>query len=48
MATAADVREWAREKGIEVGRRGRLSAELVADFNKGRRGAARYTPNVAG
>ena len=27
--TAADVRTWARENGIEVGNRGWLSTELV-------------------
>lgn len=41
-ATAADVRAFAREQGIDVGTRGQLSRELIAEFNKGKRGNARY------
>jgi hypothetical protein len=35
--TADDVRAWGRNKGFEVGDRGRLSAELIGAFNKGRK-----------
>ena len=35
--TADDVRDWARNKGIEVKEKGRLSADLVARYNKGRK-----------
>lgn len=33
MADAKDVREWAKDKGIEVGSRGRLSQKIINDFN---------------
>lgn len=42
MATAAEVRAYASENGIEVGARGRLNADLVKAFNKGKRGGKRY------
>lgn len=42
--TAADVRAWANENGFEVGKRGYLAAEVVAAFNKGKRGRSKYTP----
>jgi len=32
--TAAEVREWARQRGYEVGERGRLATELVEAFNR--------------
>lgn len=38
----AEVREWAREKGITVGSRGRLSAELIDQFRKAKRGRKVY------
>lgn len=43
-ATAADVRAYGRENGYTVGNRGVLSAELIAEFNKGKRGSSRYIP----
>lgn len=42
VATAADVRAFARSNGIEVGTRGQFSRELIAKFNEGKRGNARY------
>jgi hypothetical protein len=39
---AADVRTFARENGIVVGSRGQFSRELIAKFNEGKRGNARY------
>ena len=44
VTTAADVRSWANENGHEVGARGRIPATVIAEFNKGRRGNARFTP----
>jgi hypothetical protein len=41
-ASAADVRAWARENGVEVGTRGQFSREVIASFNAGKRGNARY------
>lgn len=47
-ALGSDVRAWAKEKGVEVGTRGRFSAEVQEAFNKDNRGVMRYTPgNVA-
>lgn len=43
-ASPAEVREFAASKGIKVGTRGRFSAELIADFNKGRK--VKYTPRA--
>jgi len=43
-ATAADVRAWANENGHTVGVRGRIPAPIIAEFNKGKRGKARFTP----
>src|SRR5437764_1331554 len=34
VASAEDVREWARKRGVEVAEHGRLSAEVIAAFNK--------------
>lgn len=31
---AQAIREWARAKGIEVGARGRIASEVVAEFGK--------------
>ncbi len=42
--TAADVRAWAQNEGLEVGTRGVLPSDIVEAYNKGRRGAKRYTP----
>lgn len=42
LATGADVREFARSKGIVVGSRGRLDEGLIADFNKAKRGKVKY------
>jgi len=42
--TASDVRTWAVENGITVGARGCIPASVVSAFNKGKRGAAKYTP----
>lgn len=39
---ANEVREWAREQGITVGTRGRLSEELIAKFNRSKRGRKVY------
>lgn len=33
-ATLADVRAWAAKKGIEVGRRGKIRAEVLEQFTK--------------
>lgn len=33
-ATAGDVRNWARENGLSVGKRGRVSAELKSAFTE--------------
>ena len=33
-ATPAEVREWARENGYEIGERGRISSEIAMAFNK--------------
>lgn len=41
VATGADVRAWARKRGIPVGTRGRLSAELIESFHKAHRGAVK-------
>lgn len=32
--TSSDVRQWARQKGMEVGERGRLSPEVLAAYSK--------------
>lgn len=45
-ATAAEVRAFAKENGIEVGSRGRFSAALVKQFNKGRKPAAQYAEDA--
>ena len=44
--TAADVRAWAVENGHDhlEGKRGRLPSSVIEEFNKGKRGAKRYTP----
>jgi hypothetical protein len=42
VATAADVRAFARAQGVDVGTRGQLSRELIDSFNQGKRGNARY------
>lgn len=42
-ATGADVRAFAVANGIAVGARGRFSATLIEAFNKGKRGAKRYS-----
>jgi hypothetical protein len=34
LATADDVRAWARKRGVQVAEHGRLSAEVIAAFNK--------------
>jgi hypothetical protein len=34
LATADEVREWARKRGVQVAEHGRLSAEVIAAFNK--------------
>jgi hypothetical protein len=33
-AALGEVREWARQHGHEVGNRGRVKAEVLADFTK--------------
>jgi ABC-type Fe3+-citrate transport system substrate-binding protein len=35
--TTADIRAWAQSRGIAVGERGRLSAEVVSAFKKAHR-----------
>ena len=42
--TATTVREWASRKGIEVAAHGRLSAEVIEAFNKGRKNT--YAPTM--
>ena len=34
VASADDVRAWARKRGVQVAEHGRLSAEVIAAFNK--------------
>lgn len=34
VATAADVRAWARENDMEVGARGRIHPDVIEAFNK--------------
>lgn len=41
-ATAAEVRAFAKDRNISVGRRGVLSKEAVEAFNKGKRADKRY------
>jgi hypothetical protein len=41
-ATAADVRAWARRKGLTVGKRGHLPKDVVAAFNRAHR-ARKFT-----
>lgn len=41
-ATPAEVREFARANGLQVGRRGQFSREVIARFNKGKRAEKRY------
>lgn len=36
-ATAADVRDWARRKGLEVGTRGHLPSGVVDQYNRAHR-----------
>ena len=31
---SSDVRQWARQKGLDVGERGRLSPEVLAAYSK--------------
>ncbi len=38
--TAAEVRSWARGRGIAVGRRGPLNATAIGAFNKAHRSKA--------
>lgn len=45
--TAADVREWANaqnDDSLTVGLRGRIPAHVIKAFNKGKKGAKRFTP----
>lgn len=46
-AAASDVRAWAAESGIKVGKRGRFAPEVVEAFNKAHNGKGgsrlRYT-----
>lgn len=44
--TAADVRAWARSKGMEVGARGRIHPDVIAAYNKGRKGPNQYVRPV--
>src|SRR5688500_8913674 len=43
VATAAEVRAYAAEHGIEVGKRGRFKPSLVEAFNTANKGTAKYT-----
>lgn len=48
--TATDVRVWAARKGIEVAAHGRLSAEVIDAYNKGRKNtysATMVQPNLS-
>lgn len=38
----SEVRAFAKEHGIPVGSKGRFNADLIAQFNKGKRGPHRY------
>lgn len=44
QATGADVRAWATENGVEVGKRGRFSADVQKAFNDSNKGVMKYTP----
>mgnify|MGYP001567351925 CR=1 FL=1 len=37
QVTAAHVRAWAREKGLEVGARGHLPPDVIRKYNRGHR-----------
>jgi len=45
-ASPAQVRSFARDAGLPVGSRGLFSAEVIAEFNKGRRKEQRYIPGA--
>lgn len=44
--TANEVREWAANKGFEVGQRGRLSTEVIETFNRRHRRKQYTVPNT--
>lgn len=46
--TAADVRAWAREKGLDIGSRGRIPASVREAFNARRKPDNQYTGWVPG
>ena len=37
IVSAAEVRAWALDRGLTVGARGRLSADVIEAFNKAHR-----------
>lgn len=37
-AEASEVRQWARDKGIEVSKRGLISGDVIKQFNRAKRG----------
>lgn len=43
-ATGADVRAWAKENQVQVGARGRFSADVQKQFNSAHKGVMKYTP----
>ncbi len=46
-ATAADVRAWANsqsDEALHVGVRGRIPADVIRAFNKGKKGNKRFIP----
>ena len=46
MATDSEIRQWAKDRGVQVGVKGRLSDELRAEYEKARPGpVARMLPS---
>lgn len=48
FATPADVREWAAEQGYEVGDRGRLRSDVIAEYNRKHRRKPYVVPTEQG